>query len=459
MSRHGSDTSRLLVVACNFPPDAAVGTMRTLRLVKHLVSEGWAVDVLTIAPEGFRPGTVTDPALLARVPPAVTVLRARPLRPFERLAGAFKPNKPGQTPAAAAQAPVEAGPGAGGRPPRTSALATARRAITAALTLPDREVSWLLPALWKAWRHARRSPPDVIYSSGPPFTAHLVALVLSRLTGAPWVADFRDPWARAPWREDRFAFERRAWALFERLVALRADRVVFVTATNRDDFANAYGPKAAERFIVVANGCDASEFDGLRPVPRAAATPFVLLHAGSLYGARNPAGLLRAVAAAMARGEIDPASFRLRFLGRIGVHGVNLPAVARELGLGEVVEFVNHVPRRDSLQQMVDASALLIVQPVTTVSIPAKLYEYMAAGRPILALAQPGGETAELVERSQGGVSVLADDEAAIAHGVIQVVRLGREGFTPVDRRFYDGEVRAAELQRLLEQVAGGAPR
>ena len=232
-----------------------------------------------------------------------------------------------------------------------------------------------------------------------------------------------------------------------------------MTATNRDDFANAYGRQAAERFIVVANGCDASEFDGLRPVPRSAATPFVLLHAGSLYGARNPAGLLRAVAAAMTRGEIDPATFRLRFLGRIGVPGVNLPAVARELGLGEVVEFVNHVPRRDSLQQMVDASALLIVQPVTTVSIPAKLYEYMAAGRPILALAQPGGETAELVERSRGGVSVLADDEAAIAHGVIRVVRLGREGFTPVDRRFYDGEVRAAELQMLLEQVVGGPPR
>ncbi len=95
MSLPGRDTSRLLVVACNFPPDASVGTMRTLRLVRHLVTEGWAVDVLTVAPEGFRPGTVTDPALLTKVPPAVTVLRARPLRPFERLAGALKREQAG----------------------------------------------------------------------------------------------------------------------------------------------------------------------------------------------------------------------------------------------------------------------------------------------------------------------------------------------------------------------------
>jgi glycosyltransferase involved in cell wall biosynthesis len=446
----------VLVVACNFPPDASVGTQRTLRLVRHLTAGGWGVDVLTLAPEGFRPGTVTDPALLTKVPPSVTVLRARPQRPFERLSAALKGRTPAGSATPGTTGPAPAAAGVGVRPARAGTLSTLRRAVTAMLTLPDREVSWLVPAVWKAWRHARHSRPDVIYSSGPPFTAHVVALVLSRLIGVPWVADFRDPWARAPWREDRFEFERRAWAVFERQVVMRADRVVFVTATNRDDFGTAYGPQVAQRFALISNGCDASEFEGLQ---RRGAGPFVLLHAGSLYGARNPAGLLRAVAAAIENGDLDPAAFRLRFLGRIGIPGLNLPEVARELGLGDVVEFVNHVPRRDSLQQMVDASALLVVQPVTTVSIPAKLYEYMASGRPILALAQPGGETAELVERARGGISVLADDDAAVTRGVIDVVRLARDGFAPVDRRFYDGAIRAAELQALLEAVAAGAAR
>jgi glycosyltransferase involved in cell wall biosynthesis len=445
---------RILAVTTNFPPDAAVGTMRTLRLVRHLDHEGWAVDVLTLSPDGFRPGTVSDPALLSKVPPAVTVLRAMPWRPFERLTAMLKGGRrtSKSAPAAGPAAPPAPGrEGGGAQAPR--GVSRLRRAVTAALTLPDREVSWLLPAAWAAWRRMRHARPDVVYSSGPPFTAHFVAYIAARLSGAPWVADFRDPWARAPWREDRFEFERRAWAVLERFVATRATTVVFVTTTNRDDFARTYGPEVAARFVVVPNGCDVRDFDSLAP----AAQPglFVLLHAGSLYGARNPEGLFRAVAAAIRNGTVDKSSFRLRFLGRVGIHTVDLPALARELGLEDVVEFVSHVPRRASLQQMVDASALLIVQPVTTVSIPAKMYEYLAAGRPILALAEPGGETATLVERTKAGVVVPADDEGAIAAGLASVVQLARTGFTPVDSRAYDGDIRASEQRDVLARAIG----
>jgi glycosyltransferase involved in cell wall biosynthesis len=457
----GYPARRALVVACNFPPDASVGTMRTLRLVRHLVRVGWQADVVTISPDGFRSGTVSDPALLDKVPETVTVLRAKPLRPFERLTAFLKRGGTKTANAAASStAPAAiAAPPATARAVTPSRVTQVRRAISALLALPDREVSWLLPAVRAGWRRAREARPDVIYSSGPPFTAHLVGYLLSRLAGVPWVADFRDPWARAPWREDRFEFERRAWAIFERFVVTHAQAVVFVTATNRNDFAREYGADVAERFVVVNNGCDPAEFDGLSPAPREATSPFVLLHAGSLYGARNPAGLLRAVATAIAGGGLDRATFRLRFLGRIGIPGVDLSAVARDLGIGEVVEFISHVPRRSSLQQMLDASALLIVQPVTTVSIPAKLYEYMGAGRPILALAEPGGETASLVEATRAGISVSADDDAAIAHGLVAVAQSAREGFTPVDRQRYDGEVRAAELRAVLERVAAAGVR
>jgi glycosyltransferase involved in cell wall biosynthesis len=452
---------RVLAVTCNFPPDASVGTMRTLRLVRHLAEQGWDIDVLTVSPEGFRPGTVVDGALLAKVPPGVAVFHRRPLRPFERLAALVtrKTRPAASTAAAASGTPAPATPAPAAGPRRPSRIGALRRAVTAVLTLPDREISWLLPAVAEGRRQIARNRPDAIYSSGPPFTAHLVALVLAKLTGVPWVADFRDPWSRAPWREDRFAFERRAWAICERMVATRAQALVFVTATNRDDFAREYGPAVAARFTVVNNGCDTGEFAGLEAEP-APGAPFVLLHAGSLYGARNPAGLFRALAQAIADGSVDRSTFRLRFMGRIGIPNVDLPAVARELGLSDVVEFVSHVPRRQGLQAMVNASALLIVQPVTTVSIPAKLYEYMAAGRPILALAEPGGETAALVERTRAGITVLADDEDAVAAALGRVVALARDGFVPVARQAYDGDARASELRHVLERViAGGRPR
>jgi glycosyltransferase involved in cell wall biosynthesis len=440
-------TRRALVITTNFPPDAAVGTMRTLRLVRYLAQAEWDIDVVTIAPETLRRGTVLDPALLDRVPPAVYVATPGAWRPLERLAAALKSGRRAQPTASDASSPAQRS---------LSASAAARRtplaAVRAALALPDREISWFLPAVAAGWRRARRHRPDVIYSSGPPFTAHLVGAVLASLLRRPWLVDFRDPWARAPWRDDRFAFEKRAWAVMERAVVRRADAAVFATETNRRDFAAQYGPQRAAGFHTVANGCDVTDFAGLMPSSRMAGDPFVLLHAGSLYGARNPAALLRAVRGLINRGALQPHRFRMTFVGRVGVPG--LQDTVRRLKLDDVVEFVSHLPRREALQAMRNASALLIVQPVTTVSIPAKLYEYMAAGRPVLALAEPRGETAELVRASRAGLAVASDDEDAIARALVTLTRGELEPFSPVNPSVYDGAARARQLGDLLTRLA-----
>jgi glycosyltransferase involved in cell wall biosynthesis len=177
-----------------------------------------------------------------------------------------------------------------------------------------------------------------------------------------------------------------------------------------------------------------------------------LLHAGSLYGARNPAPLLRSLRNAIARGAIEPARVRLRFVGRVGVTGLH--AAVGDLGLEQVVEFASHVPRRVILQEMLDASALLVVQPVTTVSVPAKLYEYMGAGRPVLALAEPGGETAEIIRRYNAGIAVHTEDEGAIERALIALMT-GGDSFAPVNRAAYDGALRAADIGRILADLAG----
>jgi glycosyltransferase involved in cell wall biosynthesis len=230
-----------------------------------------------------------------------------------------------------------------------------------------------------------------------------------------------------------------------------ADATVFVTRTNEQDFARCYGSAVAERFWVIPNGCDVSEFGGLKR--RVQDDAFVLLHAGSLYGARNPAVLFTAVARAIMRGGIDPERFRLRLIGRLNIAGIDLQVLVRNLGLERVVEFIPQMPRRAVLQEMVDASALLILQPLTTVSIPGKLYEYMAAGRPILALAEPDGETAALVRSSGVGITVPPNDEALLEHALTRLVDQSHAPFPPVDRETYDGALRASELAYLLSGV------
>jgi glycosyltransferase involved in cell wall biosynthesis len=439
-----TDPCRVLLITTTFPPDGAVGNLRTLRLLKHLSETGAVQQVLTMAPETYRPGTVIDEERLTQVPAGVRVLHARAFRPIDRIEAMLKGGRPGQKGVSREDMPT-AGQIAGAA--RRNGIKAGVRAL---LMLPDPEVSWILPAIRMGLRGAKSGRPNVIYSSGPPFSAHMVAAALAAFLRRPWVADFRDPWARAPWRDDRFTFEKRAWAILEKWIIKRADQVLFATPANREDFAAAYGPACAGRFHVVPNGCDVTEFEQL--VPANGGERFVLLHAGSLYGARDPSPLFRAVSRAVSNGAVDPSRFRIRLIGRVGVPGVDLVRLVRELGIEEIVQFVPHLPRRQVLQEMVDASALLVVQPITKLSIPGKLYEYLAAGRPILALAEPDGDTAALVRRTPAGVVVRPDDPDRLLRAITDLVAAGHRRVES-DRTLFDGAHHAREIGRILRTV------
>ena len=433
-------------MAYDFPPHGAIGTLRTLRVVRQLSARGWDVTVLTSDPAHFRPSTPNEPGLLAQVPSDVTVLRAGPIRLRRgkpRAAGA-PPSKPA---GAAAPAPV---PAPGG------VSQTIKNVLDAALSIPDREVGWLLPAVWTGLRHRFRSGAfDVVYSSAPPWTGQLVAYGLKLALRRPWVADFRDPWGRAPWRGDRYRFAVRASALLERLVVKRTDRIVFVAEGNRDDFARQYGPRVASKFRLVSNGCDPAEIDALeRPVlpPEA---PHVMLHAGSLYAGRTPVPVFKALAQALDQGLLDRRRFKLRFLGA-SLIATDLAQACRDLRIDDVVEFLPRVPRQEGLKAMLSASSLLLLQPGHTVSVPGKVYEYLAVGRPIFALAE--GESADVVRRSGIGVSVEAyDDVQAIMEGLLRVVAMSRGAVPPPPREMYDGNLGAAVIEHVLRQVLAPA--
>ena len=432
---------RVLVVAYDFPPHGAIGTLRTLRVVRQLSARGWDVTVLTSDPAHFRPSTPNEPGLLAQVPSDVTVLRAGPIR-LRR----GKPRAVGTSPSKPAAAAAPAPP-----PARAGALRTIKNVLDAALSIPDREIGWLLPAFWTGLRHRFRSGAfDVVYSSAPPWTGQLVAYGLKLALRRPWVADFRDPWGRAPWRGDRYRFAVRASAWLERLVVKRTDRIVFVAEGNRDDFARQYGPRIAAKFRLVSNGCDPAEIDAIeRPVVPPDA-PHVMLHAGSLYAGRTPVPVFKALAQALDQGHLDRTRFKLRFLGA-SLIATDLAQASRDLRIDDVVEFLPRVPRQEGLKAMLSASSLLLLQPGHTVSVPGKVYEYLAVGRPIFALAE--GESADVVRRSGIGVSVEAyDDVQAIMEGLLRVVDMSRGAVPPPPREMYDGNLGAAAIEQAIRQ-------
>lgn len=447
----------VLVVAYSFPPHGAIGTMRTLRVVRQLHAQGWQVTVLTGSPSHYLPQTPVDMALLARVPHAVRVVRAGAWHAWSRwtdaLIGALRRGATGS---------VSSAPAAAGSPrptqPRTglaARLATVRNTIDALLSIPDGESGWFVPACMKGLvASLKDGRPDVVYSSSPAWTGQLVAYVMAILLRRPWVADFRDPWARAPWRGDRLEAASSAARFLENKVVRRANCVLFAARGNKEEFSTHYGEPTASKFHFVSNGCDPSEFEGLSG-PATTKGPFVLLHAGSLYGGRSPLPVLNAVATAIREGTLDPATFRIHFLGFVGLRGLDLQAACEGLGLQGIVEFLGSVPREQSLAAMASASALLLLQPGHTVSVPGKLFEYLATGRPILAVAEEG-EISEIVRSSGVGLAVLPGDERGLVVALERLVSMASSDLPQPPRSLFDGNVSAARTVEILEAVASG---
>jgi glycosyltransferase involved in cell wall biosynthesis len=433
----------VLMVAHNFPPAASVGTLRPLRFARYLAAAGWRVTVLTVRPDTYA-SVPLDPTTLDRIPGGISLLRAPVWRSPLAVKGPATANSP-TAPAEAAEA-SEPGTARRGRRALPSGVRGRLSDVAATLQVPDKEQGWIPAAYLAARRTAREAGvPDVIYSTSPPWSSQIVALLLQRAFGCPWVADFRDPWARAPWREDRPRHVQRILQALEHRVVRAASRVVFVSETNLDEYSTYYGEVIASKFALIPNGCETDEFDALSPAPQSG---FTLLHAGSLYGGRDPLSLIHALAGARDAGIIDE-GFRFVQLGGFGRYAAAIEKAAATLALRDHIVLRARAPRLECLQEMVSASALLLLQPGTTVAIPGKVYEYFAAGRPILAIT-PEGDTARLVRDSGIGVVADPDRPSEILAGLARVIDMASTSVTGAPRALYDAALQSERLSSLL---------
>jgi hypothetical protein len=229
---------RVLIVSSHFPPDRSAGTHRVLRLANHLQTHGWATSVLTLAPAYYRPSIQLDEALSDRVHADLTIVRTRAWRGATRLIHWRNRWRTRSNGSARAQ-PVSNG--ARPSPRRDGTWAAWRRQAAIALFgFPDDEVGWLTPALAEGVRMVRRLGIDTVLTTAPPFTCHLIGAALRSLCDVRWVADFRDPWARAPWGRPGGA---RGHQWLESRVIARADAVALNTPELHREFSQWYGPE------------------------------------------------------------------------------------------------------------------------------------------------------------------------------------------------------------------------
>ena len=414
-----SAPKRVLMVAYHFPPlSGSSGIQRTLRFVQHLPAFGWQPIVLSADPRAYD--RVSDD-LIADIPASTPVRRAFALDTARHLS-------------------------IGGR-------------YVGAWARPDRWVSWRFDAVRQGLQLIRKYKPQAIWSTYPIATAHLIGSTLARRSGLPWIADFRDPMA-----QEGYPADPQTWASYKRIeenAAGQAALNVFATPGALREYQRRY-PHAAERMTLVENGYDEGSFADVersllrsQPLNPGALT---LLHSGIVYPAeRDPEPLFKALRSLLNSGRLAPRALRLRF--RAAVHDALLQRMAKQYELGDVVETLPPLPYREALEEMLRADALMVLQSNDcNDQVPAKLYEYFRAGRPVLCLADPVGDTARAcVDAGLPDVTALEDSEAIAQRLVVFVDKLMRR-VTMVARpdavRAASRQARTARLATYLDALA-----
>ena len=385
---------KVLLVSFYWPPAGGGGVQRPLKLAQYLPALGFEMHVL--APDDPR-WVHADPDL--RVPSQAWVHRARYIGPSGRKPSEELAGKDGLERAA------------------TQARLFGRR-----LLAPDENVSWNLTAIPAAIRLVREHGIHVVITTSPPNSVHLVGAAVQKATGARWLADLRDSVVAHPHRRAESIAVRakeRVDGAIARAVAGRADAIVCVSDAIAEEVRSLRprGPVAT-----IANGCDFDDFAGLEYDP---GERFRITHAGSFFGKRDPRPFLQAV-------RDSGRDVRARFLGDFRTADREW---AEELGLGDRLELIPYAPRSASLALQRDSEALLLLIPEAGGRgkgvLSGKVFEYLAAGRPILAAVPPDGAAADLIRETQAGVVAAPDDAEALRAALDELVERFQDGGLP----------------------------
>jgi glycosyltransferase involved in cell wall biosynthesis len=415
--------TKVLLVTLYFPPAGGGGVQRPLKFATHLPSLG--IETHVLAPDNPR-WVHMDHEL--RPPTQAWVHRVRYLGPRGRLPSEELHGKTG-----------------------LERIATQARLLPRRLIVPDEAATWNLTAIPAALRIARAESIDVVITTSPPGSVHLVGAAARRATGARWIADLRDSLlAHQDRRSDTAGVRLKAKTVHAvgQVVARQADAIVTAFDAIADEM-RALSP--AGRVVTIPNGSDFDDFDGLEYTP---SERFRITHTGAFFGRRDPKPLLRALAAS----ELEDVV--VRFVG--GFRAADRE-FADSLGLGDRVEVIPFVPRRRSLELQRDSEALLLIAADAggrgTGVIPGKVFEYVAAERPILAAVPADGAAGRLIEEIGAGVVAPAEDVDALRAALIELHDRWKRGELRVElddeaRRRVDRRARVAELATLVRELA-----
>lgn len=354
-----SINKRVLIIAYHFPPlQGSSGIQRTLNFAKYLPEYGWEPLVLTAHPRAYP--KVSDD-LLADIPENVKVYPSFAVDTAKHLSLAGRYSK--------------------------------------YMALPDRWIGWSFGAVPLGLKLIKKYQPSIILSTFPIATAHLIGLGLHKITKIPWVADFRDSMTEDFYPPDRLV--RSVYQNIEKKVVKNCARSVFTTPSTLEMYANRYPEVPQQKWVEISNGFDEENFSKVAHDFIENNTPSNILtfvHSGLLYQEeRNPSAFFQALSELHQQGFVDGNKVRITL--RASGNEDNYERDLIKYGIDKFVFLAPAIAYSDALAEMVQADVLLLFQGEScNHQIPAKVYEYVRAKRPILALTDKKGDTAKLLK-------------------------------------------------------------
>lgn len=434
----------VLMIAYFFPPLGGVGCQRVVKFARYLPQFGWRPIVLTA---DKSPYPLRDPELMAELVPKPVIFRALTVEP-EQLYQLYQ--------RVLSRAPRGKGGAAGTSVPDKESKPSLAARLQSWFFIPDARIGWLPFALVRGKQAILQERPAVIWSTSAPYTVHMIAKRLANWSGLPWIMDLRDPWVDNHFDTPPTNWHRRLTVRLEHSCVHKASRVVCVTPLMTQEMQHRYPDQPADKFVTITNGFDAADLNQIYPDPHS----FSIRHIGTLYAGRSVLPFLRGLEMALQREPDMKKHLCVEFLGDMDrLNRCNWDSFINEHALELWVSRRPFVPRKQAIKMMQQTQVQVLIlgkgHGIDRI-YPAKVFEYLGAQRPILAIACPGG-TATLVKELEAGIVADPDQPASVAEAILEFYGRFRRGelqnWTTKGTQAYDRRYLTGRLAALLDEM------
>lgn len=427
------------MIVFGFPPRAGSGIQRIVRFVEFLPNYDWEPIILTIPRWG---NDISDESWESQIPPVTKIHRVFSLDPMRiLLALKSKQHVPEQSTSTSKNANSS-----------EQSLLDKFKNFYHKISIPDSAIWWVPSSILYGMYLIIRYSPDLIYTSSGPYGTSLTGLILKKISGLPWIAEFRDPWIKNPLRKiepKRLKIEE--W--MQNACLNNADGIIATTKPTTQEFVKFRTADRPLKSAVITNGFSEGSFKD--ELQAAKTNEFKIVYTGMFYGERSPEYLFEAVRKCCEANEEFYKSAKVIIAG-------TLPDKYLRISLKEpfnkIVNVLGYVSHERSLQLLQQADLLyLFLSKKETDIYPAKLFEYLAARKYILAGVPTKGITAEIIHRFKAGKVIETDDVEGMKNSLLECFADHKKGELNVGHSLEDiGEYEWKNITKSLAEFFDG---